>query len=152
MNSVSAHKTGGAEGSREGDLRLGFQAGIYQPSDYWTIARWWTLWGLPLISPEDIPSGVVVRLNGALVAAGVLYKTGMNLALFEWATVDPSLDLGARDAALTLLNQAAYDMAKSWGVKRLFTFSSHKKWVARLKNSGWTETETGCSQLVRGIQ
>lgn len=153
MDSVGAHKTGGTGGSTEGDLPLALDAVPFDPDKhYWIVAAWWVHWKLPQLAREDLPHGVVVRLRGLPIAAGFIYRCGVNLALFEWATIDPNVPIEMRGPALDLLIRSIEGQAKSWGVQRIFSFSSHQKWVVRLRDAGWIETETGCFQMVRVIQ
>lgn len=153
MDSVSARETGGVGGSREGDLPLALDAVAFDPQKhYYVVAGWWVHWNLPVLPTEDLPYGVVVRLKGLPIAAGFVYRCGLGMALFEWATIDPNVPIEIRGPALGLLIRSIENLVKTWGVKRLVSFSSHQKWVVRLKDAGWTETETGCSQLVRRIE
>ena len=72
----------------------------YNPSDYFTVASWWSKQKWPVIPSDHLPEhGFIV--DG--IAAGFLYKTDSKFALLEFVIANPDTSKEDRSKALDLV-------------------------------------------------
>ena len=120
--------------------------------DYAIISRWWEEHGSCVPSPEYLsPNGLIIEISGNPVAAGFLYKTDSAICVFEWVIVNPKADKKQRNQALYYLIETAQKWAARTGFKMIYTSVKGPKFVERLKEKGFIETDTGQSHLFYGV-
>lgn len=120
----------------------------YVSSDYPVLSSWWEAHKWPAVPERCLPkTGLVV--DG--LAAGFLYHTDSSIFWLEWLISNPASDKIERNQALTLLIENLLKAAREAGASFVFTSVQHAGLIERYKQHGFAVTETGMTNMVRGL-
>jgi hypothetical protein len=124
------------------------EARRYTEADHATLAQWWAAQSWPTIPETMLPkTGFIV--DG--ICAGFLYRTDSSMTILEWIVANPNSDKIQRRQALDLVIAALLDEAKRGGSSAVFTSCNHKGLLARYEAHGFQVTDTGMTNLIRGL-
>lgn len=121
----------------------------FEESDYSLLCSWWFEHGWNPIPLDLLPKvGYIVDD----ICAGFLYVNNSGLCHLEWIISDPRSDKTARDKALTVLIDTLCSTAKEFNLSAIFTTSSNKILIERLKTHGFNQTDVGVTHLIKRIK
>ena len=91
--------------------------------DYVTLVKWWKQWEFGVVPKECLPpDGIIVEDNGTPICAGGLYiGEGTQFAFMEWIVTDKNADARRTHTALKMCIDSIMDLAKSKGIKLVYT-------------------------------
>lgn len=130
---------------------------LYESKDYELLRGMWDSWkrnvhknSFPM--EEFLPkTGVIVELEGDVLAFGFLYKTDSAFCLFEWISVNKAASREDRDKALDLLTETISKIARDEGFGVLFNTCVSDHLVKRLEKHDFVVCDTGMTNLLRSL-
>ena len=120
--------------------------------DYDTLVQWWTDWKFGVVPKECLPpDGIIVEEDGKSICAGGLYiGVGTQFAFMEWIVTDQQADKRAVHKALKMCIDAIMELAKSKGMKLVYTATKEKELHKRyVKFHNMILAETGVKTFLR---
>ena len=92
-------------------------------TDYGTLGSWWQQWEFGVVPKECLPpDGIMIEHEGKPICAGGLYiGVGTQFAFMEWIVTDKQADARSVHKALKLCIESIMDLAKSKGMKLVYT-------------------------------
>ena len=92
-------------------------------TDYGTLVSWWQQWEFGVVPKECLPpDGIMIEYEGKPICAGGLYiGVGTQFAFMEWIVTDKQADARSVHKALKLCIESIMDLAKSKGMKLVYT-------------------------------
>ena len=120
--------------------------------DYDTLVQWWTDWKFGVVPKECLPpDGIIVEENGKSICAGGLYiGVGTQFAFMEWIVTDQQADKRAVHKSLKMCIDAIMELAKSKGMKLVYTATKEKELHKRyVKFHNMILAETGVKTFLR---
>jgi hypothetical protein len=121
-------------------------------NDYDTLVQWWTDWKFGVVPKECLPpDGIIVEEDGKSICAGGLYiGVGTQFAFMEWIVTDQQADKRAVHKALKMCIDAIMELAKSKGMKLVYTATKEKELHKRyVKFHNMILAETGVKTFLR---
>jgi hypothetical protein len=121
-------------------------------NDYDTLVQWWTDWKFGVVPKECLPpDGIIVEEDGKSICAGGLYiGVGTQFAFMEWIVTDQQADKRAVHKALKMCINAIMELAKSKGMKLVYTATKEKELHKRyVKFHNMILAETGVKTFLR---
>ena len=127
------------------------------PEEYKEICGWWTAHGFPVIPQEALPqTGWVASLEGLDTAAGFLQLPRLGNGFIGWLeflVANPEANQLARTIAIKEVVQHIVDVAKTEGMKVLFTSADGKKtkFHEKLEQSGFQKRDENVTHFSYNI-
>ena len=122
--------------------------------DYDTLVQWWTDWKFGTVPKECLPpDGIMVEIDGKPICAGGLYiGVGTQFAFMEWIVTDQQADKRAVHKALKMCIDAIMELAKSKGMKLVYTATKEKELHKRyVKFHNMILAETSVKTFLRDL-
>lgn len=120
--------------------------------DYNEVSQWWIKQGWPVLPQEILTtSGFIVESDSAKFAATWIFKTNCPIYIMEWTVGNPDVKWEDRSEAIQLVTNTACEWAKQDGAKQVFTMTKSDRFIKKLKESGFTKTDSGMTHLVRSL-
>ena len=122
--------------------------------DYNTLVKWWTDWKFGTVPKECLPpDGIMIEIDGNPICAGGLYiGVGTQFAFMEWIVTDQRADKKAVHKALKMCIDAIMELAKSKGMKLVYTATKEKELHKRyVKYHNMTLTEGDVKTFLRDL-
>ena len=97
--------------------------------DYSTLVQWWEDWKFGIVPKECLPpDGIMIEIDGKPICAGGLYiGVGTQFSFMEWIVTDQRADKRQVHKALKLCIDALVDMAKTKGMKLVYTATKERE-------------------------
>lgn len=115
--------------------------GYSHEKHYELLLSWWKHRGLPGIPKDDLPSvGFMSYWEDKPLMSAFLTLTNVNYCLFGTFCANPETHHEDREAALSALSEAASEIAKGLGFKRMVCIPAKDRLAAKLSEVGWTDT------------
>ena len=120
-------------------------------NSYETICNWWADWDWGVApTAEMLPRvGIIVYNNTTPVYAGFLYETGTTIGWLEYVVSNKNASVAERRGGLGYLIETVGTIAKTKGIKTLFTSTLNKAFVQSLKKEGFSIGDEGMTQLIK---
>ena len=122
--------------------------------DYPILVKWWTDWKFGTVPKECLPpDGIMVEIDGKPICAGGLYiGVGTQFAFMEWIVADKRATRRDVHKALKICIDAIIELAKSKGMKLVYTATKEKELHKRyVKFHNMILTETGVKTFLRDL-
>ena len=122
--------------------------------DYKTLVQWWTDWKFGTVPKECLPpDGIIVEDNGKPICAGGLYiGVGTQFAFMEWIVADKNANKRDVHKALKMCIDAIMELAKSKGMKLVYTSTKEKELHKRyVKFHNMILAETSVKTFLRDL-
>ena len=122
--------------------------------DYETLVKWWKQWEFGQVPKECLPpDGIMVEVDGKPICAGGLYiGVGTKFAFMEWVIMEDFKSPRIVHKALNLCITRILDLAKSKGMRLVYTATTqkglHKRYV---KYHRMTLTESNVKTFLRDL-
>jgi len=124
----------------------------YKPEDYATIWQWWRKHKSYAPEEDLLPdSGIVVFNENYDTAAGFIYQTNSKMCIFEFVIVNPEASKKERNEALDLLIKSVVDFCNTNDYKMIYTSTSLRKYISRLKENGFIEADKEQTHMFRSL-
>lgn len=125
---------------------------IITDNDYNLLCEWWNAWKFPPPPKDCLPrNGLIVYNEDIPVYAGFLYFTDSNIAWMEWVVSNKNCPVVKKKGGLQYLVSLMSEMARSAGMKYLYTSTVRPEFVNSLNKCGFITGDTGVSQLIRRL-
>ena len=122
--------------------------------DYNTLVQWWTDWEFGTVPKECLPpDGIMVEIDGKPICAGGLYiGVGTQFAFMEWIVADKNANKRDVHKALKMCIDAIMELAKSKGMKLVYTATKEKELHKRyVKFHNMILAETSVKTFLRDL-
>ena len=121
-------------------------------TDYNDVSSWWKAQDWPIL-PESILSdcGFIIKDNNLKIAATWVFKTNSPIYIMEWTVGNPEVSWEKRQEGIQLLTEAASSWSKEHGASYLLTMTKSKRFIEKLKDSGFKETDDEMVHLMRSL-
>jgi hypothetical protein len=123
-------------------------------TDYDTLVKWWNEWKFGIVPKECLPpDGIMVEIDGKPICAGGLYLCdGTTFGFMEWIVADKNANKRDTHSALKMCIDAIMDLAKSKGIKLVYTVTKEKELHKRyVKFHKMILAETGVKTFLRDL-
>lgn len=116
------------------------------------VCDWWDSQGWDKNTLNVISdTGFVIEDNKHKYAASWLIKTNSPIYLIEWTVGNPNTEWKYRAVALNVLNEYLCDLAKKDGASAVMIMTKNKRYIDKLLNSNFVESDQEMIHLVRGL-
>ena len=122
--------------------------------DYNTLVQWWTDWEFGTVPKECLPpDGIMVEIDSKPICAGGLYiGVGTQFAFMEWIVADKNANKRDVHKALKMCIDAIMELAKSKGMKLVYTATKEKELHKRyVKFHNMILAETSVKTFLRDL-
>ena len=122
--------------------------------DYNTLVQWWTDWEFGTVPKECLPpDGIMVEIDGKPICAGGLYiGVGTQFSFMEWIVADKNANKRDVHKALKMCIDAIMELAKSKGMKLVYTATKEKELHKRyVKFHNMILAETSVKTFLRDL-
>lgn len=120
--------------------------------DYDEIASWWKAQDWPVLPANMLsPSGFIAENAQHKIAATWIFKMNCPIFLMEWTVGNPEVHHTIREEALRQVTNKACEWAKENGAAQVFTMTKHERFIGKLKDFGFQETDSGMTHLIRSL-
>lgn len=122
-----------------------------EQGDYGMLKTWWEDWGWTPPPIDALPVGflVYVQETGVPVYAGFLYETGTTIGWMEFIVSNKNASVSDRRGGLDYLIQLISTIAKSRGIKTLYSSVSNKGLMKNMTNNGFDITDKNMTNLIK---
>lgn len=120
--------------------------------DYQDVSAWWLKQEWPVL-PAAILSkaGFIVEDQNEKLAATWVFATNCPIYIMEWTVGNPDIEWNKRSNGIKVVTDAACEWAKNDGASQIFTMTKSKRFIEKLEEVGFKETESGMTHLVRSL-
>jgi len=124
--------------------------------DYPEIVKFWKDNRFPVIPKEALPyngtGGIMVHNEEVNICAGFIYNTNSSLCWLEFITSNFDVkDRELRKEALIFLIDKLCETAKKMGKTAVFTSVKHPSLIKRFLDSGFIESSTGTTEMIKPL-
>lgn len=120
-------------------------------TDYEVLAAWWTKQGWPTLPKQMLGDHGFVAEENELLAATWILPTGTSIYLMEWTIGNPEVEWSKRSEAIKQVTDTACQWAKQDGASQVITMTKNKRFIEKLQESGFIQTDSEMIHLVRSL-
>lgn len=95
--------------------------------------------------------GFIVETDKDKVAAGWVFTTNCPIYIMEWVVGNPKVDWEKRQDGIKTLIDDCSEWAKQDGASFILTMTSNKRFIEKLKDSKFSETDKEMTHLMRRL-
>lgn len=116
------------------------------------VKNWWNSQGWDESSIHIISSsGFIVENDQHKIAATWVIKTNSPIYMIEWTVGNPEVNWEIRKDALEQLTEYACNWAKVDGAKAIMIMTKNNRYIEKLKNIKFIESDNNMTHLVRSL-
>jgi len=120
--------------------------------DYKEIANWWTKQDWPVMPTSMLcDDGFIVEDDENKLAACWVFSTNCPIYIMEWTVGNPDVDWETRQKALDMLIATCVEWSKDNGAEFLFTMTKRGRFLDKLKDNEFKETDEDMVHLMRRV-
>lgn len=115
------------------------------------VVEWWKKQGWDENTIHVVSDAGFIAEDGEKLAAAWVIKTNTPIYMIEWTVGNPNADWEKRKDALEQLTNHACDWAKQDGAKAVMVMTKSDRYIEKLKNTGFIESDNELTHLIRSL-
>jgi hypothetical protein len=132
---------------------MNFDTRTISESDYENILKkWWKDWRWEAPSRDFLPTnldGIIVSKDGVDICAGFLYNTNSSISWLEFIVTNFEVkDKPLRKEALSYMVEVLKVLSAIDKKKYIYTSIRNQSLIKNMKEFGFLEGSTGCTELI----